>query len=305
MPLSTLPNGLVVELPENTGEAAVLYSEIFEEGVYLKHGVEVRDGDCVFDIGANVGLFSVSLAQRYRDLRLVLFEPVPPTFAMLERNAARLLGEARVMLVNAGVSSAPGTARFEFNPMWPSNAAAENFLRETEASSRSARRQVGLLTWDRAAVDYAERGGMIPSSTARRLDAALSNRLLRPFTIAAIWAFYAVANLKVRRHRQRFDCALTTISATMRAHEIERVDLIKIDAEGAEWAILEGIEEQDWARIRQLAVEAHDVDNRVDRMKALLAQKGYDVVVEHNDWRLLDLQGIRMVYARRLQREWE
>ena len=97
----------------------------------------------MFDIGANVGLFSASLAERHHDLRLVLFEPVPDTFAMLERNAERLFGDATVTLVRAGVSSAPGTTTFEVDTDSSIAAGASSFLREIEASSRSARRQAG------------------------------------------------------------------------------------------------------------------------------------------------------------------
>ncbi len=298
MPVVTLPNGMVVETP-NDKEASFVYNEIFESGTYLKHGLEIGDGDCVFDVGANVGLFSASLAQRHRDLRLVLFEPVPETFAMLERNAERLLGDARVTLVRAGVSSAPGTATFESDPSWTIDAGAASFLREIEASSRSSRREAGLLAWNRAAVDDASRAGVIRASTAARLHAALSNRVLRPFALGVIWAIFAVSALNRRRRRRRIDCELTTISAAMREHDIDRIDFIKVDVEGAEWAALEGIEESDWPRIRQLALEVHDVDGRVGRVRALLEDKGYKVVVAQDEWRLLELQGIRMVYAHR------
>ena len=66
----------------------------------------------------------------------------------------------------------------------------------------------------------------------------------------------------------------------MRELGIEHVDLLKIDVEGAEWDALVGIEETDWARIRQLAIEVHDVDGRVARIRELLERKGYDVAVE-------------------------
>jgi hypothetical protein len=121
---------------------------------------------------------------------------------------------------------------------------------------------------------------------------------LRPFTIAVIWVICAVPALRRRRRRRRIDCELTTISAAMREYDIGHVDLMKVDVEGAEWAVLQGIEASDWPRIRQLAVEVHDVDGRVERMRALLEEKGYEVVVEQ-DWRGLELQGIWMIYARR------
>ena len=56
-----LPNGLTVHglCALDTG---LVYRDIFEEG-YARHGVTVRDGDCVFDVGANTGLFLVYLNQ--------------------------------------------------------------------------------------------------------------------------------------------------------------------------------------------------------------------------------------------------
>jgi FkbM family methyltransferase len=299
VPVVTLPNGLVLEMPPNELEATFLYDEIFENGIYLKHGLEVRDGDCVFDIGANVGLFSVALAQRHEELRLVLFEPVPATFGMLHRNVERLLQGATVTLVQAGVSSSPGTAVFEFNPMWTGRAGASHFLREMDAAARSARREVGVLAWNHAATDDGVRAELISERTGRRLHAALDNPVLRPFTLALIWSFWRLVDLRARRRRQRFECRLTTISAAMREYGIDRVDLVKIDAEGAEWAILQGIEPSDWPRIRQLALEVHDIDGRVERMRGLLEERGYEVTVPAPAGSLLELAGVRMLYARR------
>ncbi len=297
MPLSTLPNGMVVET-QSDAEAAFLYHEIFDQLAYLKHGLEIGDGACVFDVGANVGLFSASLAERYRNLRLVLFEPMPETFAMLGRNAERLLGDARVTLVNAAVASAPGTTSFEFDPTWTLAAGAAPARRAMEAGHRSARRRAGLLAWNRAALAEAERAGMISAAAARRLDTALGNPLLRPFTFAGIWLFFALAGWKARRNRQRVACEVTTVSAAMRTYDIDRIDLLKVDVEGAEYEVLEGIEDADWPRIRQVALEVH-VDGDEHRVRSFLEGKGFDVAVEEDDRRLLELMGMRLVYARR------
>jgi hypothetical protein len=93
-------------------------------------------------------------------------------------------------------------------------------------------------------------------------------------------------------------CEMTTVSAVIAEHGIERIDLLKIDAEGAEWDILEGIDDGDWPRIRQLAMEVHGTE-LTERIRALLAGKGYEVAVERNDWRLHELMGVRMLYAHR------
>ena len=117
--LTKLPNGL--ELDARTeGEARLLYHEMFEMQAYLRHGIDVADGATVFDVGANIGGFSASLAQQRDGLRLVLFEPIPETFAMLRNNADRLMQGAEVTLVPKAVSSFVGTVTFETHPRWSS-----------------------------------------------------------------------------------------------------------------------------------------------------------------------------------------
>ncbi len=40
----------------NRYESDFLYKEIFEDKVYLKHGIELCEGTVVVDVGANIGL---------------------------------------------------------------------------------------------------------------------------------------------------------------------------------------------------------------------------------------------------------
>ncbi|MFY9575006.1 MAG: amino acid adenylation domain-containing protein, partial [Blastocatellia bacterium] len=48
LPQYELPNGMVV-LHKNRGETDYLYKEIFEGQIYLRHGISLKDGDCIFD----------------------------------------------------------------------------------------------------------------------------------------------------------------------------------------------------------------------------------------------------------------
>jgi hypothetical protein len=61
---------------------------------------------------------------------------------------------------------------------------------------------------------------------------------------------------------------------------------VKIDVEGSEWNVLEGIAEEDWPKIRQFVVEAHDVDGRVEKMRSVFENRGYRTVVSQEDWEL-------------------
>jgi FkbM family methyltransferase len=74
----------------------------------MRNGITVHDGATVFDVGAHVGGFSASLVQHHRDLRLFLFEPIPETFPILERNSERPHAAAQVITINAGSRRRPG-----------------------------------------------------------------------------------------------------------------------------------------------------------------------------------------------------
>ncbi|HEX8686748.1 MAG TPA: MupA/Atu3671 family FMN-dependent luciferase-like monooxygenase, partial [Pyrinomonadaceae bacterium] len=111
-----LPNGMVVAHP--TGyRASVLYREIFEGEIYLRHGITLNDGDCVFDVGANVGMFTLFANHKRKNLTVYAFEPIPPLFEVLSTNVA--LYGLNAKLFNSGVSNVNDSAVFTFYPQMP------------------------------------------------------------------------------------------------------------------------------------------------------------------------------------------
>jgi FkbM family methyltransferase len=76
----------------------------------------IRPTDVVWDVGANIGIYTVLMAQRAA--RVVAFEPMPETFGRLQHNVA-LNGIDNVDLVNAALSDAPGRARMLAMPEGP------------------------------------------------------------------------------------------------------------------------------------------------------------------------------------------
>jgi FkbM family methyltransferase len=79
---------------------------------------------------------------------------------------------------------------------------------------------------------------------------------------------------------------------------VERVDLVKIDVEGAELEVLKGINEADWARIEQLVVEVQQVGTRLESVTELLRAKGYTTTLGRPSMVPTSLD-LHMVYARR------
>ena len=67
----------------------------------------------VFDIGANVGLYSLNLYQRHRELEYYLFEPIPTTYAQLKKTQnLNQIDEDHYKTFNVGMSDAEGQIKF-------------------------------------------------------------------------------------------------------------------------------------------------------------------------------------------------
>jgi amino acid adenylation domain-containing protein/FkbM family methyltransferase len=132
--LYRLPSGLEIA-HNNKNETDLLYKELFEERTYLRHGVGLRDGDCVFDVGANVGLFTLFVHESCDDAKTYSFEPIPQTFAALETNVNLYGLNARVY--ECGLSKQSGEATFTFYPHVSASSGMYADVREDEQVTRA------------------------------------------------------------------------------------------------------------------------------------------------------------------------
>jgi FkbM family methyltransferase len=232
-------------------EALVLDHHV--EG-YFAHGVDIRAGDVVFDVGANVGVFAVRAAQRHPDVRIFAFEPVPAIFEVLKRNS-EAFGEGRIVPVAAGVSSAPGTMQIHYYPHSPALSTGHPEF------------------WD-------ERPGMLAEAVRGQTQHA--PRGLWYARLVPGWLSHAIAR-RLRGRAQRITCELQTLSTVIDAHGLERVDVLKIDCEGAELAALQGLEERHWPLVRAVVAEVHDIDGRLQTIRDLLTAHGLSRVVTERE----------------------
>ena len=253
-----LPDGTPV-LTANPNEARFVWKEIFEERSYLRHGLRLEPGACVFDVGANIGMFSLFAAREVGELKLFAFEPIPAVFDLLRRNT-RLWGlEAR--LFSCGLSDESGKAEFTYYP------------------------HVSILSGqfaDAAAERQAVRSFLRNEPWAE--DADLSEELVDEL-------------LNERLQGERVACELRTISELIAEEGVERIDLLKVDVEKAELQVLGGIAEEDWPKIQQLVLEVHDLDGRLAVIARMLAERGFEVSTEQD--RLLQGSELYSLYARR------
>ena len=84
-----------------------------------------EDGMTIFDIGANVGWYSLNLAKKYPWSHIYAFEPVPKTFKDLQKHIA-LNGLTNITSFNFGFSDEEGTVDFYYYPEDSGNASMTN-----------------------------------------------------------------------------------------------------------------------------------------------------------------------------------
>jgi FkbM family methyltransferase len=265
---------LKTTLPDGTEVYCLLKSEalVLDHHIhgYLTHGIEIRAGDVVFDVGGNIGLFGVRAFQRCNgDVTVYAFEPVPPTYEVMRRNF-EALGSARMVPMSCGLSRAAGTATFQYYPNSPALSTAH-----PEA-------------W---------------SEDPKRLEKAVQSNLANPPPEMA-WAKWLPSFLSrfVARHLQRgavsFTCELRTVSQIMREAKLSRIDLLKVDCEGAELEVLLGIEPADWPHIGAVVAEVHDLEGRLGVVRDLLLTQGFTKLAVEQEGGMEDT-GLYNIFATR------
>ena len=338
-PLYTLPNGLSVY------GGRPVYREIFIARNYWLHGIRLdpcKASNVVFDVGANVGLYSVfcaclhspdlcpaptvpalpsSVPSASQSVHIFAFEPIPATFRLLRANVSRFSprvvdhavdGEVRAVLSSSsnsrstvhvlpvGLGRAAGSATFRF--------CAEQTMTASMYPDATAAvgRHSGVRAWATALLLDGQRIGALPAFVSRAAVLALSVPvvahvllvLLAPFGLLLLLHCLLVLRLS---QRSLASLPLTTLSEVMgKAHlDVECIDLLKIDVEGAEEEVWAGLAAKDRCRVRQLVVEVHDIDGRVERMRRDMEQSGFDVTRDQEEWATHKLLRIHTLFARR------
>ena len=273
IPETILPNGMKVFCLRED-EVPILYEQIQE---YFRNGIELHEGDTVFDVGANIGLFTLWVYQLCnKNVSIYAFEPIPAIFEVLHRNAQRFEPE-KLRVFPCGLSQESKTMTFAYHP----NATALSNAYPDDSKELRVQLKGAILRNLKSAPPF-----------LRWL------RWLPPFLRSLILDQQSEKAFQI----ERVTCQLKTVSDIVREHDIQRIDLLKVDVEKSELDVFLGIEEQDWLKIKQVVVEVHDLDGRVETITALLQEQGFSkIIVEQEP--LFKYSNIFNLYALRQKSE--
>lgn len=220
-----LPNGLMVYSLSKSDTTAI-YEEIFENDIYRRHGVKISDGDQILDVGANTGLLEVFLHHIGKSVSVHAFEPIPDIFEVLRQNV-ELHPNPQVQLHNCGISGKAGTATFAYYP----RASCISTQFPNDSPEEKAR-----------TIKY------IYSQMDRFPTPAIANVLRMMFGFTRPWLADRI--FRYFYHRVNVSCQLRTLPEILAEYQLNRVDLLKVDAERAELEIMQSIPDDAWSKIR-------------------------------------------------------
>lgn len=290
---ATLPNRMQI-MQWSAFETKLLFEEIWTgENTYSLHGIRFPEDrrSVVVDCGANIGMFSLFAAAQCRgNAKIVAFEPIESTFDVLRQNAElankgnfnevfrpREEGRLEIVPYCCGVSSKNvEKVVFEFHPNLTIWSSGDKKL----VSDRKKRIVRDVMR----AIDASK--SVFTSLIPRKLIQWAVNALIeRRFGITV------QVMAKLRRLGEVLDECL---------EENDKVDLLKIDVEGAEVDVLEGVGEKWWKKVMQVVMEVENFATE-KKVRHILEKEGFSVIsrASEREKNPAVLSEVSMVYATR------
>jgi FkbM family methyltransferase len=231
-------------------ERDYLYQEIFEENCYWHARFMLPSAPVIFDVGANIGLFSLYMHQKRPLSTIYAFEPAADIFSLLEKNTKELHD---IHLYDKGLSRASLMLDYTFY------------------------KNCSVISGFNA--DFSHNVAILMAGMKEQID----DDVKRQTYVESLLSNYTTEPKET-----------ISISQVIDDNNIKQIDLLKVDTEGSEYAILEGISVNDWQKIKNISLEAHS-DDILGKVTTLLKQQNYHCEVVDDP--RLKTAGVAHVFA--------
>ena len=201
-----------------------IYNEIFINGDY-SYIVPNKDNYVIFDIGANIGLYSLYINENYKNVNIHCFEPITDLFNKLKHNLEyNKKNNNNIFINNVGLGDTPMTTTINFYP---------------DAD--------GLSTINNDMKDKKQK--IIESSCKNSIFGGLCDKFYENILNTGL------NNVKVQ------EINIIKLSEYITKNNITNIDLIKIDVEGFELNVLNGINDDHFKIINNFIIEIENYNN--------------------------------------------
>jgi len=211
-------------------------------------------GDIVLDVGANIGLFTLFAAKQ--GAQVYAYEPVPPTFKVLQYNIHLHRLDSVAHPRNIGISDR-AEERLMFH--YPACSVCDSWTAQDdffELMSENWENTLNLLK--------------VADPDQYKAISRLGSKTLQQGAVREFMEKLSASPVQIK-------CEFDTLSRVIARENIQSIGLLKLDAELADWAILNGLKAEDWPRIRQVAMEVH-LESDVGPISNFLSERGFEQV---------------------------
>jgi FkbM family methyltransferase len=259
--METSNYGNVATVLESQEDLVTLFGEVEE---YFEGAASITRGATVVDVGANIGAFAIAAAKRCeRELRVLCFEPVPTLFRALADNLRDNTwlagGDHRAFNVALSTPEESGTpCDFYHFKRFPRDSTMdiEGKRKEFEAFFAAHGARLGRAAW------WLGPGSKLVEGVVASLPKGRVGR----------WFSDKTTGL------ERMQVPRTTLTESLKKESVQRIDLLKVDVEGAEAKVLAGIDAATWSTVRQTVIESDGSEERTRDLVAMVSSRGLDEV---------------------------
>ena len=226
-------------------EGQMLYEHI---NGYLDHEyINIKEGDTIVDVGANIGILGIKLSKMFSNIEIFSFEPFAPIFDVLKKNA-NITKNKQFNVFPWGISDRNEQIDCTYYPNSPALSTANPDMWNSDQE---------LIVALQGNLEYSPKNWWW---------AKYIPKLMYPYIVR-----------RLRKNPEKIQCELKSLSESIKECDIQKIDFLKIDCEGNELKVLDGIKTSDWEIIKQLVIEVHDIDGRLDYIHNMLKDKNYKV----------------------------
>ena len=216
---------------------------------YLEIGLEISAKDAINDVGANIGVFGMRLSQKFKNIPIYSFEPIPEIYKTLKKNAEDSQNP-NFKTYMMGISNKAQLLEFTYYPNSPALSTSHPEVWQN----------------DKNHFNYAIQGS-ISSMRSKFWWSKLIPNFFIPFI-----ARYLQSN------QQKISSQVITLSDFIKKEKIQKIQLLKIDCEGEEINVLSGVQKTHWRKIESIVMEINDINHNLKMAKNILSKNGFQKI---------------------------
>ena len=231
----------------SSNEAQMLYEHIHG---YFDDFITINKGDTIIDIGANIGIFGIELSKKFdNEIEIFAFEPIKYIFDILKANVLKTKN-TNFKIYELGISNENTIEEFTYYPNCPALSNSNNEIWSSKNELMKALR------------------GNLENAPKNWWWAKFIPYFLYPYILNSLI-----------KNPVKINCKLKRLSDLIQSYSIKKIDLLKIDCEGNELKVLEGLDNNHWPIIKQLIIEVHNIDDRLNYIKKMLSEYGFNIKI--------------------------